>query len=73
MKKYARIENNIIQEIIIIDQDINELYHPLVVEQFQEFNEDAEVGYSLVEGVWTAPKVLTEEEIKQLEEQLNKV
>lgn len=70
--KYARIQNNIIAEIIDIEQDINELYHPSVVQQFQKLDDVAEVGYELVDGVWTAPKKLTEEEIKQLEE-LNKV
>lgn len=79
MKRYARIENNVILEIVNIDGDIKDYYHPAIVEEFQEFTENAEVGYSLVDGVWTAPKVLTQEEIqalidqeKQDQEQLNK-
>lgn len=69
--KYARILNNTVVEIIDIDQDINELYHPLAAKEFEQFDELAEVGYQLIDGVWTAPKVYTEEEIRVLKEQAN--
>lgn len=69
MKKYARIKNNVILELINIDEDINHLYHPTAAAEFVEFNEDAEIGYTLIDNVWTAPKVLTEDEIKALIEE----
>ena len=56
--KYIRVSNNTIVEIVI--QNPKELFHPLLAAMFFETNqEDIEIGYTLVDNIWTRP-ILTE-------------
>lgn len=56
MTKYARIENNTIVEILETDFELKNMFHPSIVAQFKEFNEDGKVGQVLKDGKWVNPE-----------------
>jgi len=55
--KYARIENNVVQEIFIEEngRTLENSFHPQVASLFTEIDADVFSGYELIDGVWTAP------------------
>lgn len=59
MKKYIRVVNNTIAEIIeVVDSSsIEQMYHPDVAKQFQPATADVKVGYVFEDGGWVAPTV----------------
>ena len=55
--KYARIVNNIVQEIFIADgtKTLSETFHPDVCALFEEIPDEVEINFSLINGEWTPP------------------
>lgn len=60
MKKYIRVVNNTVAEIIEVPDtsDIKSLYHPDIVSHFQLSTNNVQVGYILENGVWVEPPVI---------------
>ena len=53
--KYAIIENNRVQDI---SHNPSECFHPDVAKLYDtEVPDDVQVGYELIDGVWTAPVI----------------
>lgn len=64
--KYARIENNVVQEIFIKEngRTLENSFHPQIALLFTEIEANVFSGYELINGVWTAPpEPITEEPV----------
>jgi hypothetical protein len=55
--KYARIVNDVVQEVIELknDENIENKYHKLFISTLQEIPENVGLSFYLVNGVWVAP------------------
>ena len=60
MKKYIRVVNNTVAEVIEVPNtvDIKQLYHPDIVKNFQLSTDGVKVGYILEDGNWVEPPVV---------------
>lgn len=64
MKKYARIENGAVDEIISTDKDINTLFHPDIVKTFVQCDDTVKCGF-IYDGTTFSEPVITPIDARQ--------